>query len=84
MVFQYLGAAIPMSGSQSDVAHFALTAGNTSPQEIADPLTGLEVPLNPARSDAGDPNSVSRGFTDRLPSNGDIDSLFTVLAGDQL
>jgi hypothetical protein len=82
MVFQYLGAAIPMSGSQIDGARLALAAGNTNPQYTADPPVGFGVPLDPARSDAGDPNSLSRVFT--APSNGDIDSLFTVLAGDQL
>ena len=78
MVFQYLGAAIPTSGSQSAGSSFALRAGNTNPHEMANPPVGVGVPLNPSRSDAGDPNSLSRVFTE--PSNGDIDSLFTVLA----
>jgi hypothetical protein len=78
MVFQYLGGASPTSGSQSAGASLDLTAGNTNPQDMADPPAGLEVPLDPARSDAGDPNSLSRVFTE--PSNGDIDSLFTALA----
>jgi hypothetical protein len=78
MVFQYLGAANPMSGSQSARASLALTAGNTHSQDIADPPAGLDVPLNRSRSDAGDPNSLSRLFAET--SNGDIDSLFTALA----
>ncbi len=78
MVFQYLGATIPTSGGQNAGASLALTAGKTNPQDITDSPAGLDVPLNPARSDAGDPNSISRVFTES--SNGDIDSLFTTPA----
>jgi hypothetical protein len=80
MVFQYLGATSPTGGSQCDRASLALTASNTNPQDMAEPPVGLGVPLDPIRSDAGDLNSVSRAFTERSPSNGDIDSLFTALA----
>jgi hypothetical protein len=80
MVCQYLGASSRTSGSQSAGASFALTNGNTKPQDVADPPVGVGVPLNPSRSDAGDPNSLSRVFTE--PSNVDIDSVFTALAGD--
>ncbi|MFO0809261.1 MAG: Calx-beta domain-containing protein [Gemmataceae bacterium] len=36
-VYQYTGAATRTSGSQSASAKFALAAGNTNPQDIADP-----------------------------------------------
>jgi hypothetical protein len=36
-VYQYVGAATRTSGSQSAAATFALAAGNTNPQGIADP-----------------------------------------------
>jgi hypothetical protein len=38
-VYQYIGAASRTSGSQSAGATFALAAGNTNPQGIADPPT---------------------------------------------
>jgi hypothetical protein len=39
-VYQYDGATMRMSGSQSASISFALAAGNTNPQGIADPPTG--------------------------------------------
>jgi hypothetical protein len=45
-VYQYIGAASRTSGSQTAVATFALAAGNTNPQGIADPPTSE--PLLPA------------------------------------
>ncbi len=36
-VFQYVGAATRTSGSQNAAASFALAAGDTNPQDIADP-----------------------------------------------
>jgi hypothetical protein len=39
-VYQYSGAASRTSGSQVAAASFALAAGNTNPQGIADPPTG--------------------------------------------
>ncbi len=41
-VYQYTGAATRTSGSQSAAANFALAAGNTNPQGIADP-PGVEL-----------------------------------------
>jgi hypothetical protein len=38
-VYQYIGAASRTSGSQNAGATFALAAGNTNPQGIADPPT---------------------------------------------
>jgi hypothetical protein len=38
-VYQYIGAASRSSGSQNAGATFALAAGNTNPQGIADPQT---------------------------------------------
>jgi DNA-binding beta-propeller fold protein YncE len=45
-VYQYAGAASRTSGSQNAAASFALAAGNTNPQGIADPPADL--PLTPA------------------------------------
>jgi len=41
-VYQYAGARSRTSGSQSASATFALTAGNTNPQGIADPPAGSD------------------------------------------
>src|SRR5262245_10598433 len=54
-VYQYVGAASRTSGSQNAGATFALAAGNTNPQGIADPPTA-DMLLTPA--------------TERSPSNG--------------
>jgi hypothetical protein len=43
-VYQYLGAAGRTSGSQNASATFALTAGDTNPQGIADPPSAAAVP----------------------------------------
>ncbi|HZV06325.1 MAG TPA: Calx-beta domain-containing protein, partial [Gemmataceae bacterium] len=48
-VYQYVGAASRISGSQSAGATFALAAGNTNPQGIADPPTAY-LPFTPAAS----------------------------------
>jgi hypothetical protein len=45
-VYQYAGAAGRTSGSQNAAATFALAAGNTNPQGIADPPP--DIPLTPA------------------------------------
>jgi hypothetical protein len=82
MVFSYLGAASRKSGSQTAGASFELAAGNTNPTDIANPSVGPGVQPDPARSEAGDPNSISRAFTEQSPSDGDIDSLFTTLDAD--
>ncbi len=46
-VYQYIGAASRTSGSQNAGATFALAAGNTNPQGIADPPTA-DILLTPA------------------------------------
>jgi hypothetical protein len=46
-VYQYVGAASRTAGSQSAAASFALAAGNTNPQGIADPPPA-DLPLTPA------------------------------------
>ena len=47
-VYQYTGAASRTSGSQTAAATFALAAGNTNPQGIADPPAGIRQDRNPA------------------------------------
>ncbi len=47
-VYQYLGAASRTSGSQNAGATFALAAGNTNPQGIADPPPGSTHSGHPA------------------------------------
>jgi streptogramin lyase len=54
-VYQYVGAASRTSGSQTAAASFALAAGNTNPQGIADPPTADQA-LPPAASPTA-PNS---------------------------
>jgi hypothetical protein len=44
-VYQFDNAASRTSGSQSPSASFALAAGNTNPQGIADPPVGLGLPV---------------------------------------
>ncbi len=44
-VYQYIGAASRTSGSQKAGATFALAAGNTNPQGIADPPSGSPLPV---------------------------------------
>jgi hypothetical protein len=44
-VYQYVGAASRTSGSQNAAATFALAAGDTNPQGIADPPTGAPLPV---------------------------------------
>ncbi|MFO0810864.1 MAG: Calx-beta domain-containing protein [Gemmataceae bacterium] len=53
-VYQYTGAATRTSGSQSASAKFALAAGNTNPQDIADPPAPemLLPPMSVAKSTA--------------------------------
>jgi hypothetical protein len=59
-VYQYLGAASRTSGSQNAAATFALAAGNTNPQGIADPPTAdLLLPSAPAPLAADLPASTS-------------------------
>ncbi len=52
-VYQYIGAASRTSGSQNAGATFALAAGNTNPQGIADPPAGSPLPIaSPSRGEA--------------------------------
>src|SRR4029079_6047378 len=59
-VYQYTGAASRTFGSQSAAATFALAAGNTNPQGIADPppLGTMQHDVRPATG-----SSKSRAFT---------------------
>jgi hypothetical protein len=58
-VYQYAGAAGRTSGSQNAAATFALAAGNTNPQGIADPPT-QDMPLTPTTAPlAANPPSVA-------------------------
>jgi hypothetical protein len=61
-VYQYIGAASRTSGSQNAGATFALAAGDTNPQGIADPPTGDPVPAGSTatRSMATDPTVADR------------------------
>ena len=52
-VYQYIGAASRTSGSQNAAATFALAAGNTNPQGIADPPPGSSIKTANTRRDEG-------------------------------
>jgi hypothetical protein len=58
-VYQYTSAASRISGSQSAAATFALAAGDTNPQGIADPPTADMSPTPPAAP--LEPNPLSTG-----------------------
>ncbi|MFO0842679.1 MAG: Calx-beta domain-containing protein [Gemmataceae bacterium] len=92
-VYQYTAAAGRTSGSQSASATFALAAGNTNPQDIADPppvdmaltpaaLTGAlkQLPATglPAAATGGVPIVLS------LPSLAERDAAFAVLAWESV
>lgn len=62
-VYQYDNAASRTSGSQSPSRSFALDAGNTNPQGIADPPSGTPVP------------SRARPFTGAYRPSGDLAAL---------
>lgn len=68
-IYRYDGAIARTAGSQSAAAIYALASGNGNPQGIADPPTGPGAPFS------------STSF-DRVPSNSDLDSLFTILAAN--
>ena len=66
-VYQYTAAASLISGSQSAAATFALAAGNSNPQDIADPPFGLDSVSMPVSSVANIPSpmpSLDRPSTD--------------------
>jgi glucose/arabinose dehydrogenase len=72
-VYQYVGAASRTSGSQNAGASFALAAGNTNPQGIADPppadmpLTPAAAPPPPIQPSAAAFNAVSSAWPSTLP-----------------
>jgi hypothetical protein len=84
-VYQYVGAAGRTSGSQSAGATFALAAGNTNPQGIADPpapdmlLTPVPVPaLRDVPPDPAFPVAAARGVpvVAAVPSPAGRESVF--------
>ena len=92
-VYQYTAAASRTSGSQSATATFALAAGNTNPQDIADPptpdmllapaasllaLTPPSVPAVNAAPSSGVPIAAA------LPSMAGRDAVFIMLARESL
>lgn len=68
-VYQYAAAASRTSGSQMTSATFALAAGNTNPQDIADPPAGDSVPL-------------ATSVMAPLMTSKSIDSAFSQISGD--
>jgi hypothetical protein len=92
-VYQYTAAASRTSGSQTTVATFSLAAGNTNPQDIADPPTGdmlLSSALAPgavsvsddASFDASPPGKAST--LARVPSLTGHDAIWALLGGEVL
>jgi DNA-binding beta-propeller fold protein YncE len=67
-VYQYIGAASRTSGSQNAGATFALAAGNTNPQGIADPPPA-DMLLTPAAV-----SSLNNGHTMSVPSSPSVSS----------
>ncbi len=79
-VYQYVGAASRTSGSQNAGATFALAAGNTNPQGIADPPTA-DMLLTPAASPlALNQPPIAAG----VPSLAGRDAAFVALAEQPL
>jgi hypothetical protein len=73
-VYQYIGAASRTSGSQNAGATFALAAGNTNPQGIADPPTA-DMPLTPAAvSSSGNGQGTTAPNSTSVPSSGSANS----------
>ena len=67
-VYQYDNAASRTSGSQSPVTSFALAAGNTNPQGIADPPAGYAASLTSDTLDLPDTRHArNRSAIDFLP-----------------
>ncbi len=92
-VYQYTAAARRTSGSQNASATFALAAGNTNPQGIADPppagtlITTAAVPLTlnePAVVAPDTVASVVPSAVASVPSVGSRDAVFGLLAGEPL
>jgi hypothetical protein len=84
-VYQYIGAASRTSGSQNAGATFALAAGNTNPQGIADPLsadmflTPAVAPMAPSQ-----PSDVASGVVPAVPSLTPREAVFTTLLRESL
>jgi hypothetical protein len=80
-VYQYIGAASRTSGSQSAGATFALAAGNTNPQGIADPPPTGILPFTPlaATFAPSQPSGVAV-----VPSLAVRDAAFALLARESL
>jgi hypothetical protein len=78
-VYQYVGAATRTSGSQSAAATFALAAGDTNPQGIADPPPA-DVLLPQAAAALSAVSSVGPSPVAGAPSLVSRDALFALLA----
>jgi hypothetical protein len=69
-VYQYIGAASRTSGSQNAGATFALAAGNTNPQGIADPPTADMLLAPAAVSSASNSQGRTAPSSTSVPSSG--------------
>jgi hypothetical protein len=92
-VYQYVGAAGRTSGSQTASATFALAAGDTNPQGIADPppadllLTPAAAPLalsQPSVAAVGAASSIESSASAGVPSLASRHAVFAVLVGESL
>jgi Concanavalin A-like lectin/glucanases superfamily/Calx-beta domain len=77
-VYQYTAAASRTSGSQNATASFALAAGNTNPQDIADPPPPDMLLTPPAAS------SVRPAASTSVPTVASCDAVFALLAREPL
>jgi hypothetical protein len=80
-VYQYTGATSRTSGSQNAAAAFALAAGNTNPQGIADPPPA-DTLVAPSITPPAPNQSPSAGLN--VPILAGSDGVFTALAGQPL
>jgi DNA-binding beta-propeller fold protein YncE len=92
-VYQYIGAASRTSGSQTAAATFALAAGDTNPQGIADPptadmlLTSAPAPALPPLSSVAAFNVASSSGPSAVagvPSLTSRDAVFALVVGEAL
>jgi outer membrane protein assembly factor BamB len=88
-VYQYTAAATRTSGSQSAAATFALAAGDSNPQGIADPPPASMLIAPPASAPAPTPPSApavtaapfsAMPIVSAIPSMSDRDAVFAMLA----
>jgi Calx-beta domain-containing protein len=84
MVYQYLGAASRTSGSQNAGATFALAAGNTNPQGIADPPTADMLLATAAISSSSNGEGTTAPSSLNIPSSGIPSSSSPLSIADQL